>query len=552
MASRLARAKAAAAKKSSALAAGEKRPSRAAAKKSSAQPSSAIANQTLRHVLSLVIVVAAAALFFWLLDYDVNGVLKFIAIIGLLGLSGEALRRLLGIEGEWGLMLLRTEYGLKKLETLAKAWPGFWKAFCEFGLVFGFGLLSLVMFKGISKRTCLVSLAILLLSSLLVMPLVLPVAYSVISNLPMGSVSTRGGSGNELLQYGVLGLLLVGGVTMAGILGLVANAVAILLAMAQFLLHGGTALAAAAPGAAPIIPGKNIPLLEGILALVIILVVHEGAHGILARLHNIKLKSAGVVLFGILPVGAFVDPDEKQLDNAAPNKQRDVLVAGSTSNFVTMFAAFGLLCLFLLAVSPLEDRAVLVSAYVNDTPVIAPVPLLSVNDLHVDGPDSVVTGLSNLTGGDTISFGVMNGSRALVSLDSNGSISLLRMAPENCESTACMQTVYETKAGDNSFVSMQFTNADGGSFVFLGTRLGTLIYTNTFAPGWGWLNFVYNVLALTFVLNFLIGSVNLFPLPVFDGQKLMAIAVPDKFWLKLITYAIALAFIINLLPWLWR
>jgi len=263
----------------------------------------------LRLALAALLAIVSILLFFRLLDYEINGMLKFFAIVGVLGLSGEALRRLLFIEGEWGLMLLRTQKGLVRMDELSRRKPQLWRAFSEFGLVFGFGAVSMPMFRGISRRVYVGTLLFLLLSSLFILPLILPVAYSVISSLPTGSFSSRGGGADGgLLRYFFLALLLLGGVTIAGIAGLVANAGSIRYAVSSFITAGGgAALASASPGAAPIIPGRNIPLLEGLLALVIILAVHEGAHGILARLHRIRLKSAGIVLFGILPVGAFVE-----------------------------------------------------------------------------------------------------------------------------------------------------------------------------------------------------------------------------------------------------
>src|SRR3989338_3940419 len=108
--------------------------------------------------LAGVIALVSAFLFFWLLDSPANGVLKFIAAVGLLGTSGEAIRRLLNVEGEWGLMLLRTSSGLKKIDEISHWRPGLWRAFCEFGLVFGFGALSLLLFRNISKRVYVASL----------------------------------------------------------------------------------------------------------------------------------------------------------------------------------------------------------------------------------------------------------------------------------------------------------------------------------------------------------------------------------------------------------
>jgi membrane-associated protease RseP (regulator of RpoE activity) len=122
----------------------------------------------------------------------------------------------------------------------------------------------------------------------------------------------------------------------------------------------------------------------------------------------------------------------------------------------------------------------------------------------------------------------------------------------SCEKVSCDTFSYEKKPGDEAtFVSVLFTNSKHEPFVPLATRFGTFVYTNAFKPGWGWLGFIYGTLALSFVLNFLIGSVNLMPIPMFDGHRLFSIAVPNPLAMRLITYAVALAFVLNLLPWAW-
>ena len=73
------------------------------------------------------------------------------------------------------------------------------------------------------------------------------------------------------------------------------------------------------PGVAPVIPGVKlpgmpikIPFIEGWLALIIILIIHEFSHGILTRIIKIKVKSFGLLLLGYFPIGAFTEPDEKK------------------------------------------------------------------------------------------------------------------------------------------------------------------------------------------------------------------------------------------------
>jgi len=99
-----------------------------------------------------------------------------------------------------------------------------------------------------------------------------------------------------------------------------------------------------------VIPGVNpfVPLWYGIVALVVTLVVHEGGHGVLARANRIKVKSLGL-LFLVLPIGAFVEPEELDL-KVAPRRQRlRVFGAGPFVNFV--FAVVALLAMASVASS---------------------------------------------------------------------------------------------------------------------------------------------------------------------------------------------------------
>ncbi len=99
----------------------------------------------------------------------------------------------------------------------------------------------------------------------------------------------------------------------------------------------------------PAIPGVRIPgspifipFWYGILALFCVVVVHEAAHGIVARAHNIKIKSSGLVMFGPIP-GAFVEPEEEELKKRPASTQNAVFAAGPFANLILAVAAILLL-----------------------------------------------------------------------------------------------------------------------------------------------------------------------------------------------------------------
>ncbi|MBW2994693.1 site-2 protease family protein, partial [Candidatus Woesearchaeota archaeon] len=95
-----------------------------------------------------------------------------------------------------------------------------------------------------------------------------------------------------------------------------------------------------------------VPFMYWIIAIAVIVVVHEFAHGLIARLHKIKVKSSGLAFLGvIIPIipAAFVEPDEKQLRKASRFKQLSVYAAGPFANIVLGFLCLGV---FLLILSP--------------------------------------------------------------------------------------------------------------------------------------------------------------------------------------------------------
>ncbi|MHC3438523.1 site-2 protease family protein [Natrialbaceae archaeon A-gly3] len=97
-----------------------------------------------------------------------------------------------------------------------------------------------------------------------------------------------------------------------------------------------------------VIPGVNdfLPLsaTPGIVfGLLVGLVVHEGGHGLLCRVEDIDIESMGVAMFAILPVGAFVEPDQKDQREADRGGQTRMFAAGVTFNFVVTIIAFALL-----------------------------------------------------------------------------------------------------------------------------------------------------------------------------------------------------------------
>ncbi|MBN1376771.1 site-2 protease family protein [Candidatus Woesearchaeota archaeon] len=148
-----------------------------------------------------------------------------------------------------------------------------------------------------------------------------------------------------------------------GFIGMVYISLVIVSVFLKFLLKPTVS-----PGVSLILPGMNIPGIGylsfwyWIIAIVILSVVHEFSHGMVARAYDIKLKSSGFAIFGILaPIlpAAFVEPDEKKLAKKKDIVQYSVLGAGPMMNMVLAFLILMALPYVIQgenAIAPFEDR----------------------------------------------------------------------------------------------------------------------------------------------------------------------------------------------------
>lgn len=253
----------------------------------------------------------------------------------------------------------------------------------------------------------------------------------------------------------------------------------------------------AIPGVAPLIPGvqiPNVPLfvpLHGWLSLLIILVVHEFSHGIVARLYKIPVKNAGIILLGFLPIGAFVEPDEKSVQKMPENESLHLLAAGPMSNMVLfVLALVAFLAFSAVFVSPYSDSQVVIQNVLEFTTATDgnqyPSPAFGVLEkgmivTHVNGVavSSVNDFKDELTKSESI---------VLIGKDANG-IDFEKTVSKNAEGRLGIE-VTELKDMD----SVPFAPFIIAEFLF-------------------WLA----------ILNFLVGFVNFLPMPPFDGGRMVMI-----------------------------
>ena len=159
------------------------------------------------------------------------------------------------------------------------------------------------------------------------------------------------------------------------------------------------------PGINPLLPLEYIWYV--IIALAIAIIVHEFSHGILTFASDLKVKSLGL-LYLIIPIGAFVEPDEEELKKTkAPNRMR-VFAVGPMANFITAFIALLILSfIFMSAAQPIEGGDVL---YVyNEAPadkigLTSGSVIISINDTNTHNISNLRKLLDKTYPGQTINI----------------------------------------------------------------------------------------------------------------------------------------------------
>ena len=193
--------------------------------------------------------------------------------------------------------------------------------------------------------------------------------------------------------------------------------IAMIAMIALLLLSGYAALKAPVGNMDPRLliplPGLNplLPLGYGLIGLIITLVFHELSHGIVARHQGIKVKSMGLLFF-VLPVGAFVEPDEKELEAAAPSQRLRVFLAGPGMNIIIGIVCTLLLALIMQPVTPMMEGGVFVATVEENGPAAlagmrAGDMIMFINGIEIVDYSSFAALMTNFAQGDTILVGVL-------------------------------------------------------------------------------------------------------------------------------------------------
>lgn len=443
------------------------------------------------------VVLLSFLLLYLIATSDLEVLHKFILVLIELGVAGLILKKIAKptknwwIDGEWGLILLKTKKGLKTIDKIAKD-REIWNFIADVGLVAGYGVFSyFIMRKHFTWKKFILGMVLLTILSMFVVPYAIPFLMTTLKGQILSEATAEKNVYSGFMAW--VGLVITYGFGLFGVVlsGIVQYGITILIKIVGVILGTGTITSDSA-GVTLIIPGINIPLLEGIIALLIILVVHEGAHAILGRVAKVPLLSTGLVLFGTAPIGAFVEPDEKWLEKLEKRKQTRVLIAGPTANLLAAVLFFILFISFGYFSEDYKEHGMLVLEGMEYGTIV-----YSINGVDIGENTTLIPG-----------------EVALVQTN-EGEI--------------------ERIVNEEGKIGIQGYYLDGSLIVK---------YKED------WMNFVYITLGLIFSLNFVIGVVNLLPIPAFDGHRLIELNIDNKDVVRFITYVSILGLVMNFLPWL--
>ncbi|MDO5820092.1 MAG: site-2 protease family protein [Methanobrevibacter sp.] len=273
-----------------------------------------------------------------------------------------------------------------------------------------------------------------------------------------------------------------------------------------------------APTVSLIVPGVEvpgspifIPLLSGLIALATVLIVHEFSHGILARVEKISLKSIGLLLFAILP-GAFVEPDEDELNELARPAKMRIYVAGSMANLT--LAAIALIVMLVVSsfVIPVvfEEDGVMISRLTEDG-----------NAINYLSEGMIIKEINNVTVNDSASY-----QKAITTLKPNETVNI------------------KTDQGDYSFQLKSNPMNKSLGFMGIQAKSHSVVadgFDNQFFTPLLWILMPLDeILYWIFFLNFAIGTFNLLPMKPLDGghlfENLLSYIMPEAAYKPIVTF----------------
>ena len=160
------------------------------------------------------------------------------------------------------------------------------------------------------------------------------------------------------------------------------------------------------------IPGVTsfVPIFWPILALIVAVVVHEYGHGLMARAHGMRIRSFGVLVAGIIPVGAFYEPDQEEMRIAPQRDRLRMFAAGPSVNIVMTYLVVILLAFVSTGLTAKQDGVYAVGIVQGsgaDEAGLLPYELISeIDGVSIRSGEDLTNALAQYSSGELIAMQV--------------------------------------------------------------------------------------------------------------------------------------------------
>jgi len=263
-----------------------------------------------------------------------------------------------------------------------------------------------------------------------------------------------------------------------------------------------------------LIPGVTLTsgsaIMYFLLSIPIVLVVHEGAHGIVGVMEKIGIKTGGFAIF-IAMFAGFVEPDEEQFSKAKKISRLRLIGAGPTSNVIFAFALGAI-----LFTNPMFA-------------MVVPEPFLS--SFYEEAEDGVLV-LSVIDGGGAQQAGIQEND-VIIKINDVNIASAIDLQKNPLEPG---DTVNVTILRDGSEVVFPVTIMESPDDPERGL-IGIMRNDQPPKPiynfiDWGLdtpMGFQFSMFLLwLWMISFFIGIINMLPLPILDGGKFIHTIIDGK------------------------
>ena len=255
-----------------------------------------------------------------------------------------------------------------------------------------------------------------------------------------------------------------------------------------------------------LIPGVTLTSPEAItyflLSIPIVLVMHEGAHGIVAALEKIKIKTGGFAIF-IAMFAGFVEPDEEEFEKAKKISKLRVIGAGATSNVL-----FAIVLGIIMLTNPVFGMIV-ESIPLFGEPILNTFYELSSGVLILSTMENSGAEQAGLLGNDIIT--------SINDIPIRGPADFPILDPGDTATVSILRDGQEMEFGVEIMSS-----PDDPERGLIGIMRDNSIPYKPVMNFIDWSNVDFNIsmfLLWLWMISFFIGIINMLPLPILDGGK---------------------------------